>query len=233
MMDKQKVLHKVTKLMALANDPGANTHEAGIALRQARALMVQYNLDSDEIRASQILEASIPTGTRRSPADWLHSLAATCAGAFDCNHLSYYHPSKGFCFKFLGKGIGPELAAYSYSSLILQLQRARREHVAQQKRCQLKTKRRRGQLFAEGWIGAVATKVREFAAGIDPELQADITAYLSVHHPEMQRTQIQPTEARGHDCGSLRAGYQQGRKVQLHRGVGRNQQPAAILGGAR
>ncbi len=232
-MDKQKVLDKVTKLMALANSPGANTHEAAIALRQARALMAQYNIESDEIRASQVLEASISTGTRRSPADWLHSLAATCAGAFDCSHLSYYHPVKGYCFKFLGKGIGPDLAAYAYSSLILQLQKARREHVAQQKRCQLKTKRRRGQIFAEGWINAVASKVREFAGDLSPEMQADITAYLCVHHPKLERFDITPTEAKGHDLNSSHAGFKQGQLAQLHPGVGRSERPAIVHGGAR
>ncbi|WP_425928614.1 DUF2786 domain-containing protein [Pseudomonas sp. NyZ201] len=232
-MDKEKILDKVTKLMALAYNPGANTNEAATALRQARSLMARYNIESDELRASLVLEASIPTGTRRSPADWLHSLAATCATAFDCSHLSYYHPSKGYCFKFLGKGIGPDLAAYAYSSLILQLQKARREHVSQQKRCQLKTKRRRGQLFAEGWIAAVAFKVREFAGDLDPETQADITAYLNLHHPQLERSTITPSEAKGHDSSSLQAGIQQGQRAQLHRGVGRDTQPAIALGGSR
>lgn len=232
-MDKQKVLDKVTKLLALANNPGANTNEASIALRQARALMAQYNIESDELRAGQVAESSIRTGTRRSPADWLHSLAATCAAAFDCSHLSYYHPSMGYCFKFLGKGIGPELASYAYSSLALQLQKARREHVSQQKRCQLKTKRRRGQLFAEGWIGAVANKVRQFAGELDSETQADITAYLTLHHPDLKHFDIEPTEAKGHDLGSLQAGFEQGRHALLHRGVGRNQQSSIAHGGAR
>lgn len=220
--DKKKVLDKVTKLMALANNPGANPNEAATAMRQARWLMSEYAIETDELRANQVEEASVPTQTRRSPADWQHSLAATCAGAFDCSHLSYYHPLKGYCFKFLGKGIGPDLASYSYSSLILQLQKARRDHVAQQKRCQLKTKRRRGQLFAEGWIQAVASKVREFAGDLDPETQADITAYLTVHHPELKRFDITPTEAKGHDRGSLAAGYRLGQRAQLHRGVNRD-----------
>lgn len=232
-IDKQKVLDKVTKLMALANSPGANTNEAATALRQARSLMAQHNIESDELRASQVLEASIPTGTRRSPADWLHSLAAVCAGAFDCSHLSYYHPSKGYCFKFLGKGIGPEVAAYAYSSLLLQLQKARRDHVAQQTRCQLKTKRRRGQLFAEGWINAVALKVREFADDLAPDAQADITAYITLHHPGLRHFNITLTEAKGHDQSSLEAGFKQGKRAQLHRGLARRQQPAIAHGGAR
>ncbi|MRT61208.1 DUF2786 domain-containing protein [Pseudomonas sp. CAH-1] len=232
-MDKQKVLDKVTKLMALANSPGANTNEAAIALRQARSLMAQYNIASDELRACQVLETSIPTGTRRSPADWLHALAGTCAAAFDCSHLSYYHPLKGYCFKFLGKGIGPDLAAYAYSSLVLQLQKARREHVSQQKRCQLKTKRRRGKIFAEGWIGAVAYKVREFAGDLAPEIKAEITAYLTVHHPDLKQSDITPSEAKGHDRSSLYAGIQQGQHAQLHHGVGRTEQPGISHGGAR
>ncbi len=232
-MDKQKVLDKVTKLMALANNPGANTHEAGIALRQARALMAQYNIEADELRASQVEEASVPTQTRRSPADWQHSLAAVCASAFDCSHLSYYHLTKGYCFKFLGKGIGPEVAAYAYSSLLLQLQKARREHVAQQKRCQLKTKRRRGQLFAEGWINAVALKVREFADDLAPDTQADITAYITLHHPGLRHFNITPSEAKGHDQGSLEAGFKQGQRAQLHRGLVRSQQVAIAHGGTR
>lgn len=232
-MDKQKILDKITKLLTLANNPGANPNEAVTALRQARSLMSRYNIETEELRASQVEEASVSTQTRRSPSDWQHSLAATCAAAFDCSHLSYYHPERAYCFKFLGKGIGPDLAAYAYSSLILQLQKARREHVAQQKRCQLKTKRRRGQLFAEGWIGAVAYKVREFADGLDPETQADITAYLSLHHPQLTRFDITPSEAKGHDRGSLHAGIQQGQRAQLHRGVGRNPQSAISHGGAR
>lgn len=42
-MDKQKILDKVTKLMALANSPGANTNEAAIALRQV-SHAGRYNL---------------------------------------------------------------------------------------------------------------------------------------------------------------------------------------------
>lgn len=232
-MDKQKVLDKITKLLTLANNPGANPNEAVTALRQARSLMSKFNIETEELRASQVEEASVPTQTRRSPSDWQHSLAATCAAAFDCSHLSYYHPERAYCFKFLGKGIGPDLAAYAYSSLIFQLQKARREHVAQQKRCQLKTKRRRGQLFAEGWIGAVAYTVREFADGLDPETQADITAYLSLHHPQLTRFDITPSEAKGHDRSSLHAGIQQGQRAQLRHGVGRSPQSAISHGGAR
>ncbi|PWU27322.1 DUF2786 domain-containing protein [Pseudomonas sp. RW407] len=232
-MDKQKALDKVAKLMAFAHSSGATPNEIETALRQARALKAQYDLEAEEVRASLVDVASVPTQTQRSPSDWHHSLALVCAEAFDCSHLSYYRHGHGYLFKFLGKGVGPDLAAYTYSSLLHQLQKARREHVAQLTRCQLKTKRRRGQLFAEGWIRAVAQKVDLFATGMDSETQVAVSVYLSLHHPNLEHSTIVSTPAKGHDRSSLYAGWEAGKKTQLHCGVGRDRQAAIAHGGSR
>lgn len=228
MMDREKVLGKVAKLMALANSSAATPNEIETALRQARHLMTQYNLETLEVTAHLVEEASVATHTRRSPQNWLHSLAATCATAFDCSHLAYFHTASGWSFKFLGKGISPELAAYAYSTLHHQLVAARREHVAQQKRCKLKTKRRRGQLFAEGWLNAVSHKVAVFAGCLDEHTQSEIRAYLELHHPNLKTLTIKPLEAKGHDTGSVIAGWHEGSQANLHQGV--NQQRQGLLG---
>lgn len=232
-MDKQKVLGKVAKLMALANSKGAAPNEVETALRQARNLMKQYNLESIEVAAHAVNEASVVTNTRRAPQDWLHTLASICATAFDCSHLAYFNPLWGWSFKFLGKGISPELAAYAYSTLHHQLVAARRDHVAQQKRCQLKTKRRRGQLFAEGWLSAISSKVAQFAGGIDETTREEIKAYLEVHHPQLKEFTIEPLKAKGHDSGSLRDGWDQGKKANLHRGVAQERQASLAYGGGQ
>lgn len=232
-MDRQKVIEKVAKCLALANSKGAAPNEVETALRQARNLMKQYNLESIEVAAHAVDEISVATNTRRTPQDWLHALAWTCARAFDCSHLTYFHPLLGWSFKFLGKGISPELAAHAYSALHHQLVAARREHVAQQKRCQLKTKRRRGQLFTEGWLNAVSYKVAQFAAGMDEATSQEVAAYLEIHHPQLKQTTIQPLQAKGHDTGSLNAGWEQGQKANLHRGVGQDHHAPLALGGGR
>ncbi|OHC66548.1 MAG: hypothetical protein A3J25_08055 [Pseudomonadales bacterium RIFCSPLOWO2_02_FULL_63_210] len=232
-MDKQKVLNKVTKLMALANSKGAAPNEVETALRQARSLMKQYNLEIIEVAAHAVDEASVVTNTRRAPQDWLHTLASICATAFDCSHLAYFNPLWGWSFKFLGKGISPELAAYAYSTLHHQLVAARRDHVAQQKRCQLKTKRRRGQLFAEGWLRAISSKVAQFADGMDETTREEIKAYLEIHHPQLKEITIEPLKAKGHDSGSLRAGWDQGKKANLHRGVAQERQASLAYGGGQ
>lgn len=180
-----------------------------------------------------IEEAIVGTKTRRAPQDWLHNLASICSQAFDCSHLAYFNPLLGWSFKFLGKGISPELAAHTYSTLHHQLVAARRAHVAQQKRCQLKTKRHRGQLFAEGWLNAVASKVNQFAGGIDENTALEIQAYLEWHHPKLTLAIIKPIEAKGHDTRSLQAGWDQGKHARLHRGVGQQSQVALGHGGSQ
>lgn len=221
-MDRQRVLDRVAKCFALANANGASPNEIETALRQARNLMKQYNLEAIAVAAHSIDEKSVPTGTRRAPQDWLQLLAMICARAFECQHLAYRSQVQGWSFKFLGKGISPELAAHAYSALHHQLVTARKVHVAQQKRCQLKTKRRRGTLFAEGWLNAVQYRVAEFAGCMDDETSHAIDAYLNAQHPTMTTSEIKPQEAKGHDVGSLRAGWKQGQGVQLHRGVGKS-----------
>lgn len=225
-MDKQKILDRVAKCFALANSHGASPNEVETALRQARNLMKQYNLEAIEIAAHAIEDASVPTSTRRAPQDWLHLLALICGRTFDCQHLAYRSQVQGWSFKFLGKGISPELAAHAYCALHHQLVAARREHVTRQKRCQLKTKHRRGLLFAEGWLNAVSYKVAEFAGSMDDETGQAISAYL-------ETSDIQPQTAKGLDAGSREAGWKQGQRVQLHRGVGKAAQPTLVPGGGQ
>ncbi|MDF5866323.1 DUF2786 domain-containing protein [Pseudomonas aeruginosa] len=97
-MDKQKVLAKVEKLMALANAKGATPNEAETALRQAAILKRQFDLSDAEISAHTVETACVPTRTRRSPAPWLHELAGICASSFGCDYLAAYAMPAGWTF---------------------------------------------------------------------------------------------------------------------------------------
>nr|WP_288356096.1 DUF2786 domain-containing protein [uncultured Pseudomonas sp.] len=226
--NKQKILERVAKCFALARDAGAAPNEAETALRQARKLMQQHHLQEAEIQAVLACEASAATGTRRSPAHWLHQLAHICSEAFDCVHLAYIDQRLGWAFKFVGVGVGPELASYAYSALHQQLLAARKAFVQSQTRCKLATKRRRGQIFAEGWIAAVRVKVQAFAQGRPDETQQAISAYLAITHPNLKTFDLEYIEAKGHDTRSRFQGFQQGKTAQLHRGV--NRQGGLALG---
>lgn len=50
-MSDDKVIERVRKLLALANDAGANEHEAGLALERAMSLLAAHNLSMDEVQS--------------------------------------------------------------------------------------------------------------------------------------------------------------------------------------
>jgi len=216
----ERILERIAKCFALANDAGASPNEAETALRQARKLMQQHNLLDADVPAVLANESIVATGTRKAPAHWLHQLASVCAQAFDCEHLAYFDQRLGWAFKFVGVSVGPELASYAYSALHQQLLAARKAFVQSQTRCKLATKRRRGQIFAEGWIEAVAAKVQAFAQERPYTTQQAITAYLSRTHPNLKSFELQPTQAKGNDVRSRYQGFILGKHAQLHRQVG-------------
>ncbi|WP_145248150.1 DUF2786 domain-containing protein [Pseudomonas oryzihabitans] len=228
--NKQKILERVAKCFALAKDAGAAPNEAEIALRQARKLMQQHNLMDVDVQAVLASEAVVATGTRKAPAHWLHQLALVCAQAFDCDPLAFRDQRLGWAFKFVGIGVGPEMASYAYSALHQQLLAARKVFVRSQTRCKLATKRRRGQVFAEGWIEAVSVKVHQFAKGKPDETQRVIDAYLAVHHPDLTTLELEQLEAKGHDVRARYQGYELGTQAQLHRGVGQRRDQVALGG---
>jgi hypothetical protein len=233
-MDRQRIIEKVAKCFALANAKGATANEAATALRQGRWLMEQHNLQEEDLQAYQVNDASVLTGTMRPPASWLYSLARICAKAFDCDYLAYHRAgTTGYSFKFIGTGVSPEGAAYAYSALHQQLLAARRQHVSEQKRCKLATKRRRGQLFAEAWISAVEITVDWFAGYRSAETKQAITAYLALHHPNLQVSKPKETPVRGHDSRSLEQGWAEGSAAYLHQGVSRSAQAERLSGGGK
>ncbi|PUA41386.1 DUF2786 domain-containing protein [Pseudomonas protegens] len=222
-MDRRKVIAKVIRCLALAQAQGASPNEAETALRQARALMRQYDLPAQELTAHTLDAACVPTQTRRPPRGHLLRLAALCAHAFDCQYLACFQAPSGWVMKFLGRGIAPEMAAHAYSALHHQLVFARRQYAAAlPTRCSLKTRRRRAQLFVEGWLDAVGAKVALFASGPDAQTRQAIDAYLALAHPGMTEAPLSRTRMHAHDACAVFAGWQQGQSAQLRHGVHRD-----------
>lgn len=228
--NKQKILERVAKCFALAKDAGAAPNEAETALRQARKLMQQHDLMDTDVQAVLASEALVATGTRRAPADWLHKLALACAHAFDCDPIACRERRLGWAFKFIGIGLGPEMASYAYSALHQQLIAARKAYVRSLNRCKLATKRRRGQLFAEAWIDAVSIRVNEFAQDKPLETQQVIDAYVRSYHPDLKTSDLEYLEAKGHDIRAVYQGFKVGAQAQLNRGVGQRRDQVALGG---
>ena len=84
-MDKKTALAKIKKCLALAKS--ANEHEAAQALKQAQALMREFEVTEQDVEWSQVNEASQPYNSRC--VMWQVGLVNMCAKAFGCSQFSH------------------------------------------------------------------------------------------------------------------------------------------------
>lgn len=220
-MDHERILERIKKCMEMAKSKTANPNEAEIALRQAHKLMDQYNLELGDVLASMACETRIPAGSEGSPPAWRVRLAQVCAHAFGTKVMITAGAFTAAGFIFIGCGAAPELTGYAYQVLERQLQKARREFLAEpkQKRCKRSTKVARGDHFANAWIDAVYEKVDAFA-GVEDSIVDAIEAYMAKHHPEVKSVELKRRKLKARDEGAADAGRQAGKSAQLHQAVG-------------
>jgi len=80
-----KVIDKISKLLAMANDT-ASPNEAMLAAKRARALMDKYDIsvhDIEKTQGSQFLETEYDTGSSKA-FKWMSQLAAAAGQMNDC-----------------------------------------------------------------------------------------------------------------------------------------------------
>lgn len=78
-MDREKLIDRIRKLLALAKDAGATVEEASAAAVKARELMHQYGLDQIEIDAAEMESEEVGLG--RSRRDRVDAMIAAIAYA--------------------------------------------------------------------------------------------------------------------------------------------------------
>lgn len=211
-MDKQKVLEKIKKCLALGES--ANEHEAAQAIRQAQILMKKYGVSEMDVELSAVTEKGVACAS--SLPTWHQVLIAQCAKAFGVE--CYQHSQWGLGeARFFGIGIKPELAAYAYEVLLRQLKKERREYIKTKlKAVRLpRNKTARADQFCTGWVFAIAKKVQEFAA--EPA-EKEVLARYRQQMGEMG--QAKKRDVRGGSKTSrlqdLAAGVRKGREAQLY-----------------
>ena len=114
--DKDKVLARVKKMMALANDAAATEGERDNALRMAHATLAKYNLSMSEADASgktpeERRESGVMT-IREHP--WMRTVAQAVANLFFCNF--FYVASKDYNAKYYF--VGKESNVYTAQEMV-------------------------------------------------------------------------------------------------------------------
>ena len=211
-MDKEKVLDKIKKCLALSQS--ANEHEAAQALRQAQALMKKYEVNAEDVALSKVSEQKADRKMAFKLADWQWGIANMISDIFGCQ--SY---QRGKTMMFYGIENRAEISAYAFDVVYRQISADRRKFL---KTCRERKPVHRTYLadqFCNGWIKGAWEMVKKFE--ISNEEKAIMDGYVKKEYPYM-------TEARTRDAKSsilqgseieyeaLAKGMESGKQVRLH-----------------
>jgi hypothetical protein len=230
-MDKEKAIRKIKALAALvASD---NPHEAAAAARQMAAMMEQYRIEEGELRAAEVEECAARAGAVKEPVKWECRLAMAVAEFYGAELLF----SQGFFgdggeWRFIAVAPAGQLAEYAFEQLFTKAKSARRAYMAEKLKryTSVKNKTGKADLFAEGWVRAVAAKLPP-TRRTEPQ-QTAIDAYMQRKHPRLGKFSGRQNTGRQHanDWQHKANGREAGKDVALHNGVTTGGKPKLIEG---
>lgn len=222
-MTNERILEKIRKCLALANDKRGDPNTAAIALRQAQALMRQHNIDEVSVDASicgdQYLQSKFSV---KKPAQWETNLMVRVAEAFACDVLwaaGGPAPTRKGHWRFVGPKGHLEVCIHTAIVLMRQLLAARNTFVREQvpDYWNRGRKSQEADSFCRGWIVEVCKTVAAYA---DPDgtLKDARHKYLTAKLNVNLEMTVQTNKRRVTSSG-FSAGAEQGSKVRLHRPV--------------
>lgn len=217
-MSNQKILEKIKKLMAMAGS--SNKHEAATALRQAQILMEKHGINQSAIDLSDISSQFASAGKSQNPPRYHHHLVSTISAAFAVKPI--YHPGiTETQIEFIGFDEKPEIAKYCYEVLYRQLVRDRKNFLGTLKRFKRANKIRKADLFAEGWVTAVYTKIMKLAM---TEKQSELVEqYIELQHGKTEKLKARKHKEKREDSSARLEGRLAGYNANLHQGMSADQ----------
>lgn len=134
-MDLSKIMDRIRKLLAIAEDSRANPNEAAAAAHQAQTLMQKFQIDNADILLSKAQKAedqefgtvdvaakmkrNVDNGhkAQRLP-NWASWIAVRVAQLNDCNVIIAYNPDHGAVARFQGFAADAQVAGWMYDYLL-------------------------------------------------------------------------------------------------------------------
>lgn len=222
MMDRNKVLDKIQKCMALSKSP--NEHEAAAAMRQAQKLMERHGVTETELGvigyAAEVVHCSIQAG-KKIPHT-LQSVTALMMRAFGVYAVygsEVRVSDRSFTVTYLGPQHRVLLAAYAHDVVSRAVDRAWAKHLKENPRYKGVTGARAG--FYLGWVSAVRDKVEAF--GIQDDEQRAIDALSKSMYGDLNEAKANKQRVY---TNTMKAGAMAGESFDLHRPVGTS--PSAV-----
>lgn len=223
-MDRETLLRKIRACMQLSKS--ANEHEAAAALRQAQALMREHGVSPREALASDVTERETKTGRRGDDVhESMHRLIDIIRTMFRCHSVIRCGVGSPVSVVFYGTGADPEIAAYAFDALRVQMDRAAKAHIS---RVRVRANREaRGEAFRRGWVASVRRMLS--AAENEPltgHMIAKLEAYRAARFTRVQPAHGKAINGKAVKDGDFAAGVAAGKDARLHSGIGGTKQGA-------
>lgn len=221
-MDKQKIIDKVIKLLALADD-NDNPHQAEAAKNKAAELLAMHDLETKDINASKyFVDSQLLNSMKLVPYNSM-LLAAICQF---CGVQLLSRNGFGHCkaeYRFVGTKPNITAAHYMYDCVLQQRRVKWKQFLALYKRefC-----RSPSQTMRSNWLRSFANgvhhklhsiselkehKIQEY--GLVPvEEYKQALAWYKQHHEKIRN-------GREHKGGGITEGFEAGQSVTINQGV--------------
>lgn len=232
-MDKKKMIDRVKKLLSLANSD--NEHEAKLAAERASKLLTEYNLTMQEVVVNRDYESTTVVEKNRMAQEdkWLMPLLrdfffvnpiihSSYRGRDDRGRRKYAHS-----IVFIGEDVNVEVASYVYEFLLKEYRilwkvyskrtgakRGSKDSYYHGLTWGLKAQLQRSQKAVQNETGLVLVK--------DPGLEK----YMNEQHPDLRS---QTRKANVGDFVAASHGAEDGKNIQIRKGVGSSQNQGAVL----
>ncbi|MWP46254.1 DUF2786 domain-containing protein [Gilliamella sp. Pas-s27] len=211
--NNEKYIEKIKKLLALAKS--TNPNEAAIAMNQAIKLMVKHNISNKDVELSEIEEQR-----------YFSILVSIITSAFGVRAYFTWENNKRKV-SFYGLRERPQLAAYTFDVLSVQLVKARKEFLSQQNgNCKKITKINRADAFCVGWVNGVYQLIEDFAM-TDEELNL-LAEYRKTK--DLSPAKVRDAKKCNGSDSSQFIGYLQGKTAQLNHGVSSSGYSPSLIG---
>lgn len=222
----KKILDKIKKCLALSTS--SNSNEASTALRQAQALMSQYNVDDGDLH--EVGHVVIKYKKSKKVQSWEVSLINMAGDIAGCEVLLQTGAS-GCSAIFIGIPSKREMASYVFEVLHRQISQIRRRYM-KENLTHIHSSYQRGRL-ADVFCGAVVHEsARKVSKVINPEKEGELVQKYrgDLITPGSKPKNVKfPSINNRDDYNALHSGLKAGKDVNIYGGVNRTEQ--AMIGG--
>lgn len=209
-MNQERIQNKIRKLLRLAESD--NPYEAERAKSQAKALMRQHQIDSDEL---EIIEAEGNSFPRKKYKAYENLIISALEDISGCKAILYSKPvqKRGRTFwnthpVFLGPQAEAEISAYTWDVILQQLNEYRKK--IQREHKHLKTAEQ--DIMLLGWAEAASDKITDLFPQKERH-QATLSKAEKMDLKTVPPRQIQIDDDQIHLTDT---GYTEGINVNLH-----------------